>query len=257
MANPVLQKNFGDQAALDAGMTTTQGGIPGHAGPVVTERMSVGGVTTKTGGLLLLVLAAAAWGWSITNPLAGFPGWFLWLVLGAFGVAIVTVVRPQLAPFLAPVYAVLEGVLLGVISRVYEAAWDGIVIQAVLATMATFVGMLLLYATGVIKASPRFRKIVIGATVGIALFYLLSIGLSLFGVSMPYVWDGSPLGILISVAVIVVAALNLVLDFDFIDRGVEAGLPKAMEWLAAFGLMVTIVWLYLEFLRLFGRLNQR
>ena len=147
--------------------------------------------------------------------------------------------------------------LVGVISKIYDAAYDGIIIQALLATVATFAGMLVLYATGVIKASPRFRKIVIGATLGIALFYLLSIVLSLFGVEMAFVWDGSPLGILISLAIIVVAALNLVLDFDFIDRGVEAGFPKNMEWMAAFGLMVTIVWLYLEFLRLFGRLNQR
>lgn len=257
MANPVLEKNFGEQAAADGALASSQQTMLGQAGPTVTERMTVGGVTGKTAFLLLLVVGAGTWGWGLVEPTGAFPGWFIWVVLGALGVAILTAFRPQLAPFLGPVYALMQGTVVGVISRVYDAAFDGIVVQAVMATVATFLGMLVLYATGIIKASPRFRKIVVGATFGIVIFYGLSIILSLFGVNASFVWDGSPLGILISLAVIVIAALNLVLDFDFIDRGVEAGLPKPMEWMAAFGLMVTIIWLYLEFLRLFARLQQR
>lgn len=254
MANPVLEKNFGEAAADGALAASSQQAL---RGPVVADGMSIGGVVTKTALLLVLVVGGASWGWAATESSGTIPGWYLWVLFGTIGIAIFAAVRPQLAPILGPVYAVLQGGLVGVISKIYDAAFDGIILQALLATVATFVGMLLLYATGIIKASPRFRKVVIGATLGIALFYLLSIVLSLFGVSMSFVWDGSPLGIFLSLAIIVIAALNLVLDFDFIDRGVEAGLPKVMEWMAAFGLMVTIVWLYLEFLRLFARLNQR
>ena len=228
----------------------------GDAGPVRADTMSVGGVVSKTLFLLLLVVGAASWGWANTDPADGIPGWYWWVVFGAIFVAIFTAIRPQLALVLGPIYALLQGALIGVISRVYEAAWDGIVINALLATVATVFGMLLLYASGAIKATPRVRKTIIVATMGIAIFYLFSFILSIFGVVFPFIWDGSPLGIFLSLAIIVVAALNLVLDFDFIDRGVQAGMPKMFEWLAAFGLMVTIIWHYIEFLRLFARLNQ-
>lgn len=254
MANPVLEKTFGEEAAADGALAAGQ--EQALRGPVSADGMTIGGVVGKTAFLLALVVTAAGWGWGQVDATGAIPGWYLWVLFGTIGVAIFAAIRPQFAMVLGPIFAVLEGLLVGVISKIYDATFDGIIIQALLATVATFVGMLLLYATGIIKASPKFRKVVIGATLGIALFYLLSIVLSLFGVSMNFVWDGSPLGILISLAIIVVAALNLVLDFDFIERGVEAGLPRPMEWMAAFGLMVTIVWLYLEFLRLFARLNQ-
>lgn len=257
MANPVLERNFGGDAAADASLANAQQQVMGHEGPITSDRMEAGGVVGKTAFLLLLVVGAGAWGWQQVQPGEPFPAWYLWVLLGAVAVAIFTAVRPQLAPFLGPLYALLQGALVGTISRLYETLYDGIIVQAVLATVATFVVMLVLYVTGVIKATPRFRKTVIVATVGIFFFYLVAIVLSFFGLNMDVVWGGGPLGILISVAVIIVAALNLVLDFDFIDRGIEAGLPKQMEWLAAFGLMVTIVWLYLEFLRLFARLQQR
>ncbi len=254
MANPVLEKSFGEEATADGALATGQ--EQALRGPVVADGMTVGGVVGKTAFLLALVVVSAGWGWSQVEASGTIPGWYLWVLFGTIGVAIFAAIRPQFAMVLGPVFAILEGLLVGVISKIYDAAFDGIIVQALLATFATFAGMLLLYATGIIKASPKFRKVIIGATLGIGLFYLLSILLSLFGVNVSFVWDGSPLGIVISLVIIAVAALNLVLDFDFIDRGVEAGLPKVMEWMAAFGLMVTIVWLYLEFLRLFARLNQ-
>ncbi len=256
MANPVIERSFGEDATADAALSASQQQVMGQTGPVQADAMTVGGVVSKTFILLLLVVGGAYWGWTTTEASLGIPGWYIWVVLGTIAVAIMAAIRPQLAMILGPVYAILQGALVGVISRVYDAAFDGIVVQALIATLATVLGMLLLYATGVIKASPKLRKTVIVATVGIGLFYLFSIILSLFGAGMSFVWDGSPLGIAISVVIIIVAALNLVLDFDFIDRGVSAGMPSQFEWMAAFGLMVTIVWLYIEFLRLFARLNQ-
>lgn len=257
MANPVLERTFGTGAVPDAAITEAQQQMLGQTGPVAADTMTVQGVFRATLALFAVVLVGAAYGWGAVGDTATLPGWFLFAILGMVALAITIAVRPALAPILGPLYALAQGVLLGMLSRVYETAFEGIVLNAVLATFATFIGMLILYGSGVVKATAKFRKVVVGATLGIGLFYLLSIVLSLFGAPMTFVWDGSPLGIVISLGIIVVAALNLVLDFDFIDRGVAAGLPSRTEWLAGFGLMVTIVWLYLEFLRLFARLNQR
>jgi uncharacterized YccA/Bax inhibitor family protein len=169
----------------------------------------------------------------------------------------VTVFKPHLAPITAPLYAVLEGLILGALSANYQARWAGLPMQAVGLTFMVFLAMLVVYRTGIIKVTDKFRFGVAAATGGIVLFYVLSIVLSMFGVRIPMVHDSGMIGIGFSLVVVGVAALNLVLDFDLIENGVAAGAPKFMEWYAAFGLLVTLVWLYLEMLRLLSKLNRR
>jgi uncharacterized YccA/Bax inhibitor family protein len=161
------------------------------------------------------------------------------------------------ARFLAPVYAVAEGFFLGVISKAYESYQDGIVLQAVGATLAVFAVMLVLYRTKIIKVTDRFRTVVITATMGLMVFYLFSFVLNLFGSGVSFLQSASGLGIAFSVFAAGLAALNLALDFDFIERGAKQGLPKGMEWFAALALVVTLVWLYLELLRLLSKLQRR
>ena len=254
MANPTLQKSFGELPAASADAALQQ-----QAPSPITvdgDSMTIGGTSAKTGFLLLLVLGAGTWGWSLVDPVAGttsIPGWLFLVMIGALILAIVTAFRPQIAVFTSPIYALTQGVMVGAISHIYDAAWDGIVLQAILATAAVFIVMLVLFATRTIRVTNRMRGIVIGATFGIALFYLASILLSLFGASIPFVWDSGPIGILFSVLVVGIAAFNLMLDFDLIERGVQARAPKYMEWYAAFGLMVTIIWMYIEILRLLAK----
>jgi uncharacterized YccA/Bax inhibitor family protein len=167
----------------------------------------------------------------------------------------VCVFKPKASPFLAPLYAVAEGVFLGAISKAFEVQWDGIVFQAVLATVAVFFATLALYVFGVVKVTRRFQMVVIGATLGIFLLYLFAAILSLFGVDMVFWNEPSALGIAVSVIVCVVASLNLFLDYEFIRQASINGAPKYMEWYGAFGIMVTLVWLYLEMLRLIAKLR--
>ncbi len=224
------------------------------------ETMTIGG-TVSAAAVLLLILLVAGWvGWAQVSPSpegVQFPGWILPAVLVALGVAILTFFKPRLARFTAPVYALVEGFLLGAISHVYDIAWEGIVVQAVGLTVAVFGVLLFLYATRVIKVTDKLRMGIVAATGAIMVVYLVSIVLRLFGVQVPFLHDASPIGILISLAIVVVAALNLLLDFDFIERGAAGGAPKYMEWYGAFGLLVTLVWLYLELLRLLSKLRSR
>jgi uncharacterized YccA/Bax inhibitor family protein len=221
------------------------------------ERMTISGAVLKAIALIALTIFSASWVWSATatNPaIAGTA-----VMVGVFGgliAAMVTIFRPRTAPFTAPLYAVLEGLALGAISALYSAAYHGLALQAVGLTCMVALAMLIAYQTGLIRATPTFRRVVISATVGIMLFYLLSLVLQLFGVNMPILYDASPLGIGLSVLFAGVAALNLVLDFDIIERGAQMGAPKYMEWYGAFALLMTLVWLYLEILRLLGRLRQ-
>jgi len=219
--------------------------------------MTVQGTVNKTALLLVLALATATGAWVLST--AGGPGvagWAIGSSLVGLGVAIATIVRPQWSPITAPIYALVQGVVLGVVSMWFEASYPGIAIQAVALTFGVMGAMLVLYRTGVIKVTQRFRSSVIAATLGIAVVYLVALVLGLFGVRVPFLYDASPLGILISLAIVVVAALNLLLDFDLIERGARSGAPAYMEWYAAFGLLVTLVWLYLELLRLLGRLRR-
>jgi uncharacterized YccA/Bax inhibitor family protein len=226
--------------------------------PVTGDAMTVQGTIDKTALLLALTVVAAAASWVLgTAGGAGIGGWALGTALAGLAVAIVTFVRPQWSPYTGPLYAVLEGVFLGLVSMVFEASYPGIATQAVALTFGVLGAMLLVYRTGLIKVTQRFRAGVAAATLAIFVTYMVSLVLGLFGVRVPLLNDASPLGILISLAIVVVAALNLVLDFDLIERGARAGAPRYMEWYAAFGLLVTLVWLYLELLRLLAKLRER
>ncbi len=222
------------------------------------DSMTVQGTVNKTGVLLLLVLLTAAWTWRMYYTAADSMGiWVLGGAIGGFIVALVTVFKKQWAGVTAPLYALLEGLVLGGISSLIEARYPGIVIQAVGLTFGTLFGLLFAYRSGLIKATENFKLGVVAATGGIALVYLATMVLGLFNVRMPYIHESGLIGIGFSLFVVVVAALNLVLDFDFIEKGAEQGAPKYMEWYAAFGLMVTLIWLYIEILRLLSKMRSR
>jgi uncharacterized YccA/Bax inhibitor family protein len=246
-------------SAADA-VTSSAGGVAVPAPG--TKVMTANGTFAKTFFLFLFVLAGAVFGWQQVTPSPvdaqqiDFPGW-IWLpMLAAFGCALVCIFKPKMAPVLGPVYAILEGVALGAISKLFELQWNGIVFQAVLATIATFFVTLALYVFGIVKVTKKFQAVVIAATIGIVLLYVFGALLSVFGVDVMFWNDPSPLGIAISVVICGVAALNLFLDYEFIRQASTAGAPKYMEWYGAFGIMVTLVWLYLEFLRLLSLLRQ-
>lgn len=222
--------------------------------------MTLNGTVNKTGLMLLMLVATAAYTWSLytpENPGAVMP-WLLVGGIGGFIVALVTVFKKTWAPVTAPLYALLEGLFVGAVSAMFEASFPGIVMQAVMLTMGVLASLLLAYKSGLIKATENFKLGVVAATGGIALLYLVNIGMRLFGLDgIGFIHEASWMGIAFSAFVVVIAALNLVLDFDFIESGVEAGAPKYMEWYGAFGLVVTLVWLYLEILRLLSKLQSR
>jgi len=177
--------------------------------------------------------------------------------IGGFILALVTVFKPKLSPYTAPFYALFEGLFLGGISALMNASYPGIVMQAVGLTFGTLFAMLFAYKTGLIKVTQKFRSGIIAATGGIMLFYMVTWILGMFGFGNGLYYGSSLLSIGISLFVVVIAALNLVLDFDFIERGAQSGAPKYMEWYGAFGLMVTLIWLYIELLRLLSKLASR
>ena len=230
---------------------------PGYADGDV---MTVGGTVWATAALLVLVVIAGVYGWNsvdVTAETASLPGWIFPVVFGALGIALLTIFTPNLARFTAPAYALLEGAFLGAISGLYNTAYDGIVVQAVGLTVGVFAVMLFLYGTRIIKVTDKLRMGIVAATGAIFLVYMVNIILSLFDAEVPFLHDTGAMGIGISLLIVGVAAFNLLLDFDFIERGVAAGAPRKMEWYAAFGLLVTIVWLYLELLRLLAKLQGR
>jgi len=182
------------------------------------------------------------------------------LLVGTVGgliVAFITIFKKTWAPVTAPLYALLEGLALGAISVVFEAQFPGIVFQAVVLTFSVLLAMLLCYRTGLIQPSENLKLALFAAMAGILIFYMFAAVLSVFGARAPLIWDSGPFGILFSLFVVGVAALTLVIDFDFIEQGVAKGAPKYMEWYAAFGLMVTLIWLYLEILRLLAKSRRR
>ncbi len=222
--------------------------------------MTANGTFAKTFALFVLVLIGGTFGWSqtdvsVTNQVQ-VPGWGWVCLFGAFGLAMVCVFRPKASPFVGPLYALLEGVFLGMISKAFEMHWDGIVFQAVLATVGVFFATLALYVFGVVKVTRKFQMVVIGATCGIFLLYVFGALLSVFGVDVVFWNQPTALGIAVSVVICGVAALNLFLDYEFIRQSSIRGAPKYMEWYGAFGIMVTLVWLYLEVLRLLSLLRQ-
>ena len=220
--------------------------------------MTLLGAVNKTGILLFFLLLSASFTWKmVLSGDSSAMGFILGGAIGGFIVAIATVFKQSWAPFTAPLYATLQGLFLGGISAIFEAMYEGIVMQAVGLTFGILFALLAAYKSGMIKATENFKLGVTAATGGIFLFYVISWVLGFFGVSMPFLHDSSPLSIGISIFIIIIASLNLVLDFDFIENGAEMGAPKYMEWFAAFGLMVTLVWLYLEILHLLAKLNSR
>ncbi len=243
--------------------TTTQ---PLTDGPVSgwQKAMTINGTITASLVLLTILLVSASFGWSAaTGPVDvegvetyQFPGIAMVGIIVGFVAVLVAMRKPNLAKFLGPVYAIGYGFAVGAISKGYETFYNGIVIQAVLATASVFAVMLVLYRTRIIKVTDKFRRAVIFATLGVMVLYLGSFVFSLFGGSLPFLnGDNMALSIAFSVFVCGLAAMNLALDFDFIERATNSGMPKAYEWVAALGLVVTLVWLYLELLRLLSYLR--
>lgn len=215
--------------------------------------MTVNGAIGKTGLLLALVFFAAAVTWNMASSLAyqSLVMPLLWTgLIGGFISSLVIIFKPTLASYISPVYSILEGLFLGAISVFVNAMYPGIVVQALGLTFIVSTLMLVLYRFRVIRATERFKSVVILATAAVGVFYLIGFILSFFNVNVPLIWSASLFGIGFSVFVVVIAALNLIIDFDFIEKGADEQAPKYMEWYGAFGLMVTLVWMYIEMLRL-------
>jgi len=237
--NPTLQPAaFKDLAAAPSG-----------------AQMTLTGTVAKSAILLMLVIFGSTFSWGLaTTPTGGILTWG-GMVAGLV-VALVTIFKKTWAPITSPIYALFQGLFLGGISAMYNAQSEGIVLQAIMLTFGTLAGMLFLYQTGIIKVTDKFRTVVVSATVGILLFYVVSLVLNLFGVGVPLLHGTGMLSIGISLFIVGIAALNLALDFDLIDNGIASGAPRYMEWYCAFGLMVTLIWLYLEILRLLAKLRR-
>lgn len=223
------------------------------------ERMTISGTVNKTAMLLACVLITAVFTWRAfyaTQDVKAIMPYVLVGGIGGFIVALVTIFKKEWAAITGPLYALLQGLLVGGLSAVFELAYPGIVIQAVGLTFGTLGCLLAAYKSGFIKPTENFKLGVVAATGGIALLYIVNMVMSFFGSSIGFIHESGTFGILFSVFVVVIAALNLVLDFDFIEAGAEHGAPKYMEWYGAFGLTVTLVWLYLEILRLLAKLRR-
>jgi len=217
-----------------------------------SDTMTVTGTVNKTLLMALLVFGAATYTWSNPSTILMAVGG-----IGGFIAALITAFRPKSSGITAPIYAVLKGLMLGGISAFFQAQYGPIVFQAIMSTIGVLFAMLFLYRTGIIKVTEKFRMGVFAATAGIALMYLANFVMSFFGASFLSLANTSLLMIGINLVIVGVAALNLVLDFDFIDRASASGAPKYMEWYGAFGIMVTLIWLYIELLKLFSRLSSR
>jgi uncharacterized YccA/Bax inhibitor family protein len=249
-ANPALNKN-------------TFSGFSAVAGSPV---MTISGTVNKIAIMLLLVLGGAIYTWRLAfevleaDPQLANRTILPWMIVGGIGgfiVALITIFKRTSAPYTAPLYAVLEGLFLGGISAFFEYRYPGIVVNAVVLTFGILFALLIAYRSGMIKPTENFKLGVFAATGGVAMLYFFSFILNMFGVGVGYLHNSSLLSIGISVVIIIIAALNLVLDFDFIEQGAASSAPKYMEWYAAFGLIVTLVWLYLEILRLLSKLASR
>ncbi len=224
------------------------------------DAMTINGTVNKTVLLLGILSVPAIWSWekamTVVDP-AGLYPWMIGSGIAGFVLALVTIFKKTAAPVTAPLYAAAEGVFLGILSAFFERIFPGIVFQAVLLTFGVLLSLLAAYRFGFIRATENFKLGVFAATGGIALIYLSTFILGFFGVSIPFIHGSGPIGIGFSLFVVLIAALNLVLDFDFIEEGAKRGAPKYMEWYASFGLLVTLIWLYIELLRLLSKLRSR
>jgi uncharacterized YccA/Bax inhibitor family protein len=255
-ANPALNANTFSEARP----------LSGAQSGATTGTMTVNGTVNRTAVLLAIagITATFAWEQSLRDaPNIGDAPVFVpsaWLIIGGIGgfiTAIVTIFKKTWAPMTAPVYAAFEGLLLGGVSAGFNVLYPGIVLQAVMGTFGTLAALLFAYRSGLIRATENFKLGVAAATGGIAIIYLVGFVMSFFGAGIPYIHESGMIGIGFSLFVVVIAALNLVLDFDFIEQGAARGAPKYLEWYAAFGLLVTLVWLYFEMLRLLAKLRDR
>jgi uncharacterized YccA/Bax inhibitor family protein len=249
-SNPAL----GDKTFRDLASSQYGGAIDS------TARMTLSGTVNKTGILLLCAIATAAWTWSLFMDAHDPSAVALPMMVGVFGgmiVGFVTIFKKEWSPVTAPIYALLEGLFLGGISAFFELRYPGLPIQAVGLTFATLFVLLFLYQARIIQVTQKLRLGIFAATGGICVFYLMQMVLGIFGIRFASINGSGLIGIGFSLLVVAIAALNLVLDFDFIEQGVNYGAPKYMEWYGAFGIMVTLVWLYLEMLRLLSKLRSR
>ena len=235
--------------------TNTSAAAEVHETTVIdrNETMTVSGTINKSFLMLILLIASAAITWSMANPIVFAIGG----AIVGFILVLIAAFKPQYSGFLAPGYAIFEGLFIGGISSIFEVMYPGIVIQAVSCTFVTFMVCFGLYKYEIVKVTERFKSVVLAATLAIATYYLISWLLSIFTGFQPVHNGNSWMSIGISVFVIVIAALNLFLDFDQIEKGVQQKMPKYMEWYGAMGLMITLVWLYIEFLRLLSKLNRK
>ncbi|MDR0822549.1 MAG: Bax inhibitor-1/YccA family protein [Endomicrobium sp.] len=241
MANPLLKEDVFQKTS------DIQGSV------VYSERrttMTVSGTINKSIILLLLLGASAAFAWA--NPAIAQVLMFPALIIG-FILAMVSIFKQNLSGILAPIYAVCEGIVLGAISLYFNSAYPGIVVNAVFLTIGVLFCMLAAYRAGLLRATPRFRKVLILAMLGICVFYLINIVMSLFGSPLGYFGSNSQGAFLINLIIVAIAALNFIIDFDMIEQGAHYGAPKYMEWYCAFALLITLVWLYLEILRMLAR----
>ncbi len=252
--NPVLSRSNafsrGGAATLDNNSLTTEQlqGMYDAPSAVATRRMTMDDVVMRTGLLLLVAVATAAVAWQFRGASAAYPV-AIGAAIGGFGIAMVVSFKRMINPPLIIAYAALEGVFLGIISGIFNDASNGIVVQAVLGTAAAFVGMLVAYRAGVIKVTPRFTKMLVGATIGFLLLAVTNWVFALVAGGDGLGLRSGVLGLLFGAVGIVLATLFLALDFHLVEQGIRAGAPERESWLAAFGLMVTLVWLYLEILR--------
>ncbi|GKU77499.1 Bax inhibitor-1/YccA family protein [Paenibacillus sp. L3-i20] len=229
-----------------------------HGQALSGEGMTINGTVNKMFIMLAILLGGAVVSWGMyMKQDANVLGFMIGGAIAGLILALIISFVPRTAPFLVPIYAACEGLFLGALSAQYESKFNGITLQAALLTMCVFLALLIAYRLRLIQATKNFRLGVFAATAGIALMYLASFVLGFFGMTVPFLHESSLIGIGISLVIVVVAALNLVLDFDFIEQGAEQGAPKYMEWYGAFGLMVTLVWLYIEMLRLLSKIASR
>ena len=240
------------------------------------QAMTIQGAVNKSFILLGLLVLSASWVWGKIMPsinqaqmfgeaaqgaaasgMAQAQGWMFGGLIVGLVFALVTIFKKEWSPVTAPLYALAEGLVIGGVSAIFELQYPGIVIQASMLTFGVLFSLLFFYKTGMIKASPAFQRGLFAATGAICLIYLVSFVMSFFGASIPLIHGSGPFGIGFSLVVVVIAALNLVMDFHLIEQGSKMGMPKYMEWYSAFALMVTLVWLYMEILRLLSKLNRR
>ena len=252
--NPAFKRNFdqgGFRTQSSSDMNTASGFRTSSSTVENTNLMTLDGAVNKTGILLALCFSGAFVGWN-------FPALAIPCALLGFVLAMVTIFRsPEKVASTAPFYAIAQGIFLGGVTMMLEGMYPGIAVQALGLTFGITVSLLFCYKSGLIKPTENFKLMIVSATAGIAILYLVSFIMSMFGSPISFIHSNGLMGIGFSVFVVGIAALNLVLDFDFIEEGAEVGLPKYMEWYGAFSLMVTLVWLYLEILRLLAKIASR